>query len=116
MAGPCCRRTLLTIHRESPRDEQSRQVVCALDGRHVADLLYGQRCTIGIAPGEHHLKVHNTLMWRRARFEALPGHHVRFTVANHAPPGFHALLLVIGVAPLILSLQRGAPPSLRSAG
>jgi hypothetical protein len=101
--------TLLTIHRASPRDEQSRQVVCSLDGQHVTDLLYGQSCTVEILPGEHTLHVHNTLMWRTARFEAVPGGHVHFCVVNHAPPGFHILLLIIGVAPLLLTLERGVP-------
>lgn len=101
--------TLVTIHRRSPRDEGSRQVVCKLDGQLVGELLFGQSHTVETWPGEHELFVHNTLMWRRVRFEVAPGGHVHFTVVNRAPAGFYFLLLTIGVAPLILSVERGAP-------
>lgn len=99
--------TLLTIVRTSTRDERSRQIVCRLNGAHVAELLYGQECTMEIPPGRHELKVHNTLMWRTLAFTAAPGSHVRFTVVNRAPMGFYALLFLIGVAPLILEVERG---------
>jgi hypothetical protein len=99
--------TLVSIHRTSSEDERSRQVVCALDGRRVAELLFRQSATIEIPPGCHVLQVHNTLMWRRVPFTALPGSHHHFTVVNRAPAGFYPLLLIIGVAPLILSVRRG---------
>ena len=65
--------------------------------------------TAEVAPGPHELLVHNTLMWRRVSFDALPGAHVHFTVVNRAPLGFYALLLVVGVAPLVLSVEPGRP-------
>ena len=34
--------TLVSVHRTSPRDERSRQVLVTFDGRRVAELLYGQ--------------------------------------------------------------------------
>ncbi len=43
--------TLLTIHRTSPRDEQTRQIVCALDGKRFGQVLFGERLTIEILPG-----------------------------------------------------------------
>jgi hypothetical protein len=101
--------TLVTVHRTSPCDEQSRQVVVRLDGRPVGELLYGQSLTIEVAPGRHELLAHNTLMWRRVAFDVAPGAHRHFTAVNRAPAGFHALLLVVGVAPLILTLEQGAP-------
>ena len=101
--------TLVTVHRTSPRDEQSRQVVVHLDGRRVGELLYGQSLTVEVVPGRHELHAHNTLMWRRVAFHAVPGAHVHFTAVNRAPAGFYALLLVIGVAPLILTLEQGPP-------
>lgn len=98
--------TLLTLHRTSPRDERSRQVVCKLDGAWVTDLLYGQEHTLEILPGTHELRLHNTLMWRTVRFTVRPGGHARFVVVNRAPAGFHALLLIIGVAPLVLEVRQ----------
>jgi hypothetical protein len=101
--------TLLTIHRTSLSDEQSRQIVCRLDGVLVAELLFGQTHTHEIWPGRHVLRVHNTLMWRTIEFDALPGTHVHYTVANRAGRGYYALLLVIGVAPLFLVVEPGRP-------
>ena len=101
--------TLLTVHRTSPDDEQSRQIVWRLDGTKVSELLFGQAHTVEIAPGPHTLFVHNTLMWRSVGFEAPPGEHVHFTVANRAGRSYYLLLFVIGVAPLYLTLERGAP-------
>jgi hypothetical protein len=98
--------TLLTLHRTSPRDEGSRQVVCRLDGVRLADLLFGQQFTMEVLPGEHELRVHNTLMWRTLRFTVAPGGHARFGVVNRAPIGFYVLLLTIGVAPLVLEVER----------
>jgi hypothetical protein len=101
--------TLLTVHRTSPADEQSRQIVVRLDGKKVVELLYGETLTIEIAPGPHTLLVHNTLMWRSVTFDAAPGGHVHFTVANRAGRSYYVLLLIIGVAPLYLMVERGAP-------
>jgi hypothetical protein len=103
--------TLLTIHRRSPADEQSRSILCALDGRPVADLLFGEAHTVEIPPGHHTLRVHNTLIWRTVDFEAEPGAHVHFTVWNIAPTGYYALIAFIGVAPIWLGLARGSPPA-----
>jgi hypothetical protein len=53
--------------------------------------------------------VHNTLHWRTIAFDALPGEHVHFTVLNRNTRWYYPLLLVIGVAPLYLEVQRGVP-------
>lgn len=97
--------TLLTLRRTSPRDEGSRQIVCKLDGAWVADLLHGQEHTLEVLPGAHELLVHNTLMWRTVRFTVKPGGHAHVGVVNRAPVGFYALLLIVGVAPLVLEVK-----------
>ena len=58
--------TLLTIHRTSLRDEQTRQIVCALDGKRFGQVLFGERLTVEIPPGRHALRIHNTLVWKTA--------------------------------------------------
>jgi hypothetical protein len=103
--------TLLTIHRTAQYDEQSRQIICRLDGERVVELLFGHTFTTEIFPGQHTLHVHNTLMWRSLAFEALPGGHAHFTVANRAGRGYYFLLLVLGFAPLFLSVEPGLPPT-----
>jgi hypothetical protein len=104
--------TLLTIHRTSNRDEQSRQIVCRLEDEWRFELMFGQTLTREIAPGSHTLKVHNTLQWKRVAFEAFPGTHTHFTVWNRAGRGYYWLITFVGVAPLWLEVAPGTPESL----
>lgn len=101
--------TLVTIHRTSSRDEQSRQIVCRLDGSLRAELLYGHTHSWEILPGPHELLIHNTLMWKTLRFEAPPGGHVHVTVANRAGRNYYIWLFLVGVAPLYLAVEPGSP-------
>ena len=102
--------TLLTIHRTYERDEQSRQIICALDGRRFGQVLYGQRLTIEVAPGPHLLRIHNTLLWRTAPFEAEPGAHVHYTVWNRGwGEAYYLMIVFVGAAPLGVGLAPGTP-------
>jgi hypothetical protein len=101
--------TLLTIHRTSLRDEQSRQIVCKLDGVWIADLLYGHTRTCEIAPGRHTLRLHNTLIWKTVIFDAAPGSHMHVTVWNRAWFGYYVMLFFVGAAPLGLGVAPGIP-------
>ncbi|MEO5823722.1 MAG: hypothetical protein ABIT71_24720 [Vicinamibacteraceae bacterium] len=108
--------TLLTIHRTSTRDEQTRQIICALDGKRFGQVLFGQRLTIEILPGAHSLRVHNTLMWKTAAFEAEPGGHVHFTVWNRGwGEAYYLMIVFVGAAPLGVGLARGTPEELDAA-
>jgi hypothetical protein len=107
--------TLLTIHRTSELDEQSRQIVYALDGKRLGELLYGQTHTWEIIPGPHTLRIHNTLVWQTWTFDAEPGSHVHFTVWNRAWGGYYVMMLFLGAAPLRLGVARGAPGEAASA-
>jgi hypothetical protein len=104
--------TLLTIHRTSALDEQTRQIICALDGRRLGQLLFGESFTCEIAPGSHTLRVHNTLVWKTRRFEAEPGAHVHYTVWNRSWGGYYLMIVFLGSAPLGLGVAAGTPESL----
>ena len=106
---PVLRATRLTIHRTAPEDAKDRQIIMILDGRKVATLLYGQRYTCEILPGEHTLRANNTLVWKTVRFEAAPGEDVHFTTANRAPGSLLYLLFLFGVGPMYVTLTRGQP-------
>jgi hypothetical protein len=101
--------TQLTLHRTSKQDERSRQIVWALDGKRIGELLYGQTRTIEIAPGPHRLRAHNTLVWKTVAFEAEPGSHVHFTVWNQSWGWYYVMLFFLGAAPLWLGLAPGRP-------
>jgi hypothetical protein len=101
--------TLLTIHRTCAADEQTRQIICALDGRRIGQLLFGETLTCEIVPGAHVLRVNNTLVWKSFRFEAEPADHVHVTVWNKALGGYVLMLAFLGAAPLGLGVAPGRP-------
>ena len=111
--GPTPAAARLTVHRTATWDEQSRQILCSVDGKHVGQLLFGQTLTREIPPGSHTLKANNTLVWKTVPFEAGPGDHVHFTVWNEAMGGWWARLLFIfvGAAALKLGVTTGPPQS-----
>ena len=105
--------TRLTIHRTSEQDVQQRQVIFSLDGKQVAELLYGQTFTCEILPGTHRLRANNTLVWKTVEFLAPAGTHVHFTCINYAPRGLIYMLAIFGVAPLFVALKPGLPRFVR---
>jgi hypothetical protein len=103
----------LTIHRTAAWDEQSRQILCSIDGTYTGQLLFGQTLTREIAAGPHTLKANNTLVWKTVPFEAAAGEHVQFTVWNEVIGSWWARLLFIfvGAAALRLGVTPGPPRS-----
>ena len=66
----------------------------------------GDRIERDIEPGSHHVRIHNTLFWKTIYFDAKPGETVHFETVNYAGKGFLNLVLIIGVAPLFLAVER----------
>jgi hypothetical protein len=108
--------TLVTIHRTSDADEQSRQIVSALDGRRAGELLYGQTLTIEVPPGPHVLRVHNTLVWKTLKLDIEPGAHEHFTVWNRGTTLYYLMCAFLGAGPLLLGLAPGRPPLVPTGG
>lgn len=96
----------LLITRSSERDVRQRQIFAALDGAAIGDMVFGQQIEKDIAPGQHYLRIHNTLFWKTIDFEAAPGETIRFQTVNYAGKGFLNFVLIIGVAPLFLAVER----------
>jgi hypothetical protein len=96
----------LTVERTGAEDVRTRQVVLSLDGEPLATLLFGEHTTREIPTGHHRLRVHNTLVWKTAEFDAAPGEHVRFNVVNRAGLGSMALVALLGVGPLYVTVER----------
>jgi hypothetical protein len=96
----------LLITRSNPRDVGNRQIFVSLDGSALGDLLFKEQIERPITPGHHRLRVHNTLFWKTLEFEAQPGETVHFETTNYASRGFVSLVLILGVAPLFLSVER----------
>jgi len=96
----------LTIARQSPDDVGIRQVFISLDGKEFGVLLNGESVTKEVAAGEHHLRLHNTLVWKNLRLDLKPGEEARFMVTNRAGWGTYALVATLGVGPIYLKVER----------
>jgi hypothetical protein len=106
---PVLKPTLLTIHRTSPEDVKTRQVILSLDGKKIGTLMYGQSLTREIPPGRHSLRANNTLVWRTVQFDAAPGAEIHYRCVNRAPHSLYFMLFIFGVAPLYVTLEPGSP-------
>ena len=60
--------------------------------------------------GRHSLRANNTLVWRTVEFDAEPGAEIQYRCVNRAPESLYFMLFIFGVAPLYVTLERGAPP------
>ncbi|HUR35282.1 MAG TPA: hypothetical protein VM032_15870 [Vicinamibacterales bacterium] len=96
----------LLITRSSARDVRNRQIFVSLDGTSIGDVLFNEKIQRNIAPGPHRLRVHNTLFWKTIEFDAAPGETVHFETVNYAGRGFLSAVMIIGVAPLFLAVER----------
>ena len=96
----------LTVHRTAAWDEQSRQILCSVDGRHVGQLLFGQTLTRDIPAGSHTIKANNTLVWKTVPFEVKPGEQVHFEAINRAGKLTYPMLVIFGAGPLYLTVRR----------
>lgn len=101
----------LLVTRSSERDVKNRQVFVSLDTHAIGDILFGEKIDRPIAAGRHRIRVHNTLFWKTIDFEAAPGETVHFETVNYSGKGFLHFVLIIGVAPLFLAVERVPSPA-----
>ena len=101
----------LLVTRSSERDVKNRQVFVSLDTHAIGDILFGEKSDRPIAAGRHRIRVHNTLFWKTIDFEAAPGETVHFETVNYSGKGFLHFVLIIGVAPLFLAVERVPSPA-----
>ena len=99
--------TGITITRTSEEDWKTRQLVVAIDGTRVAELLWGDSMMFELQPGPHTLRVHNTLVWKTMQFSLAPGEQAFFEAINRASLSTYLCLgLLMGIAPLWVTLRR----------
>lgn len=99
-------RALVTVSRTHRADCGQRQVVVRFDGGPKVKLCYGEAVTLEVQPGAHHLRVHNTLVWRNIRFTIEPGEHLDFLISNEARWWTWGMVAVLGSAPLFLRVEK----------
>jgi hypothetical protein len=96
----------LTVTRTSEQDFKQRQLIVWLDGERLATLLFGDSITRDLPPGQHRLRVSNTLVWKTAEFTLKPGEQAYFEVINRAGSATYPMLLIFGVGPLYVTVNR----------
>lgn len=96
----------VTVTRTSQEDFKSRQLIVWIDGVRTATLLWGDSITIDVEPGPHRVRVSNTLVWKTVGFHVEPGQQVFFEAINRTGFGTWPMMLVLGVAPLYLTIRR----------
>ena len=94
------------VTRHDPSDCRQRQLVVSLDGERLGDLLFGHAIARDVAPGEHTLRVHNTLVWKTLVFDVTPGEQVHFGAINRMGPMTVPLMWLLGVGPLYVTVRR----------
>jgi hypothetical protein len=99
-------RATVTVSREHPKDVGQRQIIVQLDAGRKVKLCFGEWMTEELEPGHHHLRVHNTLMWKNIDFTIEPGEHLEFIVINSARWWTPGVVGVLGAAPLFLKVER----------
>lgn len=78
--------------------------------------MFDTRIEREIAPGPHHLRIHNTLFWKNIELDAAPGEVITYQTINYAGRGFLNMVLIIGVAPLFLAVERMASSAAAAPG
>lgn len=96
----------ITIRRQASDDVRVRQIYVSIDGRSVAELLFGQTFTATVPPGLHRLRAHNTLVWKTIECDLAPGEHARFEIVNRPGFGTYAMLSLLGSGPIYLRFER----------
>ena len=98
--------TSITITRTSEEDWKTRQLVVSIDGRRIAELLWGDSVHHELEPGRHRLRVHNTLVWRTVEFTVGPAEQVFFEAVNRAAASTYLFMPLFGIGPLYVTLRR----------
>ena len=97
---------VLSIIRDTADDVQDRWIRVWLDGEAQEVLRYGMTLTRQIAPGQHIVKVSNTLTRDTYAFDAAPGEHVKLRCHNAIARGGFLTILMIGVGAIRVRLER----------
>src|SRR5262245_38893925 len=99
-------RSLITISRTHRTDCGQRQVVVRVDKSSKTQMMFGDAFTVEVQPGAHHLRVHNTLVWKNVHFTIEPGEHLDFLISNEARWWTWGMVAVLGSAPLFLRVEK----------
>ena len=108
MSEPGPQKATLSITRDTDDDVQDRWIRVWLDGTFWDILRYGKTLSTEVDPGHHTIKVSNTLTRDTLEFDARPGDSIKLRCHNSISKGGFLSILMIGVAPIKVRLERVA--------
>jgi hypothetical protein len=98
--------TNILLQRHSPHDFQDRQIYVFVDGEAIGKIRYGEALTHPIQPGEHTVRVFNTLLSQTITIKAAPGEQVRLQCGNGMPTVGWLMMMFLHVTYLRVWISR----------
>jgi hypothetical protein len=98
--------TAILLRRNSPHDFPDRQIFVWIDGEPLGKIRYGQSITQPIEPGEHTVRVFNTLLSQTLTVTAAPGEQVRLQCGNGMPTAGWLMMIFLHVTYLRVWVAR----------
>lgn len=98
--------TAIVLSRNSPTDIQDRQIYVFLDGEPIGKIRYGQSISQPIEPGQHTIRVFNTLLSQTITITAAPGEQVRLQCGNGMPTAGWLMMIFLHVTYLRVWITR----------
>lgn len=98
--------TAIVLQRNSPHDFQDRQIYVFVDGEPLGKIRYGDRLSHPIEPGEHTVRVFNTLLSQTITIKAAPGEQVRLQCGTGMPPAGWLMMIFLHVTYLRVWIAR----------
>jgi hypothetical protein len=98
--------TAIVLLRNSPHDFQDRQIYVFVDGEPIGKIRYGQALNHPVEPGEHTVRVFNTLLSQTITIKAAPGEQVHLQCGNGMPTVGWLMMIFLHVTYLRVWISR----------
>jgi hypothetical protein len=102
--------TAIVLQRNSPHDFQDRQIYVYVDGGLIGKIRYGHLLNHPIEPGEHTVRVFNTLMSQTITIKAAPGEQVKLQCGTGMPTAGWLMMIFLHVTYLRVWITRDDRP------
>ena len=98
--------TAIVLQRNSAHDFQDCQIYVYVDGESIGKIRYGQALNHPIEPGEHTVRVFNTLLSQTISIKAAPGEQVHLQCGNGMPTVGWLMMIFLHVTYLRVWISR----------
>ena len=98
--------TAILLRRNSPHDFQDRQIYVWVDDEPLGKIRYGASLCHTVEPGEHKVRVFNTLLSQTLTVQVAPGEQVRLQCGNGMPAAGWLMMIFLHVTYLKVWIAR----------